>query len=82
MLGKVADMQTEPTGEPTGSPVPRVMPEPIRPRNPASRALATLLSALRGDKYMVGAYPPDWHGAASPSAEPRTTPAVSGTKGC
>jgi hypothetical protein len=27
--------------------------------------LAKLVSALRGDKYMVGAYPPDWHGAAS-----------------
>lgn len=80
MLGKVADMQTEPTSEPTSSPVPRVMSEPIRPRNPASRALAKLLSALRGDKYMVGAYLPDWHGAALPSAEPRTTPAVSGTK--
>jgi hypothetical protein len=58
-----------------------VMPEPIRPRDPASRALAKLLSALRGDKYMVGAYPPNWHGAASPSAEPRTTAAVSSTKG-
>jgi len=42
-----------------------VIPEPIRPRNPASSVLAKLLSALRGDKYMVGAYPPDWHGAAS-----------------
>ena len=80
MLGKVADMQTEPTSEPTGSPVPGVIPEPIRPRNPASSALAKLLSALRGDKYMVGAYPPDWGGAA-PGAEPRTTPPVSGTKG-
>jgi hypothetical protein len=71
-LGKVADMQTEPMG----SPVPGVIPEPIRvqdgtaaaserngatigpppprPRNP----LAKLLSQLRGDKYMVGAYPP------------------------
>jgi hypothetical protein len=71
-LGKVADMQTKPTG----SPVPGVIPEPIRVyddsaarnrrdgvtidtapprrRNP----LARLLSRLRGDKYMVGAYPP------------------------
>jgi hypothetical protein len=62
-------MQTKPTSEPTGSPVPGVVPEPIqlrddaithrttpspRRRNPASK----LLSALRGDKYMVGAYPP------------------------
>jgi len=42
--------------------------------------LAKLLSALRGDKYMAGAYPPDWRGAA-PDPEPRTTAAVSGTKG-
>jgi hypothetical protein len=65
VLEKVADMQTESTSEPTGSPVPGVIPEPIRPRNPASSVLAKLVSALRGDKYMVGAYPPDWHGAAS-----------------
>jgi hypothetical protein len=62
-------MQPKNTTEPTGSPVPGAIPEPIRfrdddlairpapslrRRNPASR----LLSALRGDKYMVGAYPP------------------------
>jgi hypothetical protein len=61
-------MQTMPTSEPTGS-VPRVIPEPIRlrddpaaigpapsrrRRNPARK----LLSALRGDKHMVGAYSP------------------------
>ena len=68
MLGKVADMQTEPTSEPTGSPVP----EPIRRRNPASRVRAKLLSALRGDKHMVGAYPPDWHGADAAAAADRT----------
>jgi hypothetical protein len=28
-LGKVADMQTKPTSEPTGSPVPGVIPEPL-----------------------------------------------------
>jgi hypothetical protein len=62
-------MQTMPTSEPNGSPVTGVIPEPIRlrddalaiapapprrRRNPASR----LLSALRGDKHMIGAYPP------------------------
>jgi hypothetical protein len=62
-------MQTKPTSEPTGSLTPGVVPEPIRlhddavtfapaasprRRNPASK----LLSALRGDKYMVDAYPP------------------------
>jgi hypothetical protein len=80
VLGKVADMQTKPT-EPSGSPVPGVIPEPVRlrhdavaanerdgvaadpgssprRRNLASGLLARLLSTLRGDKYMVGAYPP------------------------
>jgi hypothetical protein len=43
-------MQTKPTD----SPVPGVIPEPPRRRNP----LAKLLSHLRGDRYMIGAYPP------------------------
>jgi hypothetical protein len=65
-------MQTKPTG----SPVPGVIPEPMRvhhdtaganehdgvtidPAPPRKRnPLAKLLSRLRGDKYMVGAYPP------------------------
>ena len=87
-------MQTQPTIEPTGSPVPGVIPEPMRVhqdavaahkpptgpstargttkpasspgrRNPASIVLAKLLSTIRGDKYMVDAYPPAWHGAAA-----------------
>jgi hypothetical protein len=87
-------MQTQPTIEPTGSPVPGVIPEPVRVhqdtvaahksrtapstasgttkpasspgrRNPASIVLAKLLSTIRGDKYMVDAYPPAWHGAAA-----------------
>jgi hypothetical protein len=90
-------MQTKPTIEPTGSPVPGVIPEPVRVhhdtvaaperltatptasgttkpasspgrRNPASIVLARLLSAIRGDKYMVDAYPPAWHGAAAARA--------------
>jgi len=85
VLGKVADMQTEPTSEPTGARVPGVIPKPIRPRTPASSVLAKLVSALRGDKYMVGAYPPEWRGAAlahdaEPSTTGRTAPAVSDTK--
>jgi hypothetical protein len=70
-------MQTRPMSEPAGSPVPGVIPEPIRVRDDAvaenerdvvtiepappprrRNLLAKLLSALRGDKYMVGAYPP------------------------
>jgi hypothetical protein len=34
-------------------------------RNPASTVLAKLLSVIRGDKYLVGAYPPDWHSATA-----------------
>ena len=34
-------------------------------RNPASLLLAKLLSVIRGDKYLVGAYPPAWHSATA-----------------
>lgn len=76
-------MQTKPTSEPTGARVPGVIPEPIRPHRQAGSVLAKLASALRGDKYMVGAYPPQWRGAAPvQDAEPSTTastpPAVAG----
>jgi hypothetical protein len=97
-LGKVADMQTQPTIEPTGSPVPGVIPEPARVhhddtvaaherlastpttsgtskpasspgrRNPARIVLARLLSTIRGDKYMVDAYPPAGHRAVAARA--------------
>jgi hypothetical protein len=96
-------MHTQPTIEPTGSPVPGVIPEPVRAhrdtvaaherpaatptasgttkpasspgrRNLASIALARLLTALRGDKYLVDAYPPAWHGAAAARAGDEGTP--------
>jgi hypothetical protein len=95
-------MQTKPTIEPTGSPVPGVIPEPVRVhhytvaahqrltatptangttmpasspgrRNPASIVLAKLLSAIRGDKHMVDAYPPAWHGAVAARAGAEVT---------
>jgi hypothetical protein len=64
-------MQTKPTG----SPVPGVIPEPVRVHDDTPAAnkrgvtidtappralnpLAKLLSHLRGDRHMVGAYPP------------------------
>jgi hypothetical protein len=55
-----------------------------RRRNPAR----SLLSALRGDKHMVGAYPPTRDGApdsrsavgSEPSTTAPTAPAVSATK--
>jgi hypothetical protein len=96
-------MQTQPTIEPTGSPVPGVILEPLRAhrdtvaaherpaatptasgtikapssrgrRNLASTAFARLLSALRGDKYMVDASPPAWHGAAAARVGDEVTP--------
>jgi hypothetical protein len=75
-------MHTEPTIEPAGSPVPGLIPEAapsLARRNPASSALAKLLSVIRGDKYMVDAYPPAWHSAAggAATATPRTTTANS-----
>jgi hypothetical protein len=95
-------MQTQPTIEPTGSPVPGVIPEPVRVhhdtvpvpehltatptargttkpasspgrRNPANIVLARLLSAIRGDKYMVDAYPPAWHRAVAARAADQVT---------
>jgi hypothetical protein len=58
-------METDAKIEPAGSPVPganRVLSP--RRRDPASTALAKLLSVIRGDKYLVDAYPPAWHAAA------------------
>jgi hypothetical protein len=60
-------MHTEPTIEPAGSPVSGLIPQAalsLARRNPPSKALAKLLSVIRGDKYMVDAYPPAWHNAA------------------
>jgi hypothetical protein len=75
-------MRPSPTIEPPGSPVPGIVPEPVHvhhdtgstpttarnQRNPAALVLAKLLSVIRGDKYMAGAYPPDGpRGAAAPA---------------
>jgi hypothetical protein len=67
-------MQTEPTSEPIGSPVSGVSSEIIRPRNPVSSVLGKPLSALRGDKYMAGAYPPAWRSAAPTPRRVRRRP--------
>ena len=66
-------MQTNSRIEPPGSPVPGIVPEPVRvvsdveatsataprPSNSGRMALGKLLSVLRGDKYIADAYPPD-----------------------
>jgi hypothetical protein len=91
-------MQTKLTIEPSGSPVPGVVPEPLRVHHdtiaayerltasgttmpaslpgrwsPASIALAKVLSAIRGDKHMVDAYPPAWDGAVAACAGDEVT---------
>lgn len=82
---KVPDMQPNSTIEPAGSPVPGIVPEPARVdrdpeagrttarhhRNPASMALAKLLTVIRGDKYMADAYPPDRPPGAATHAKER-----------
>jgi hypothetical protein len=58
-------METNAKIEPAGSPVPGAKrASSPRRRNPASIGLARLLSVIRGDKYLVDAYPPAWHAAA------------------
>jgi hypothetical protein len=49
-------------------------------RNPVMTAIATVASALRGDKYMVDAYPTAGHEHAAPSddAEPHGASAEPG----
>jgi hypothetical protein len=78
-------MQPNSTIEPSGSPVPGIVPEPVRAhrdaeatpttarhqRNPVRMVLAKLLSVIRGDKYMADAYPPDWPGSGAASVTQR-----------
>jgi hypothetical protein len=62
-----AGSERPPTTSPTsGTTMPASSPGR---RNPARRLLAKLLSAIRGDKYMIDAYPPDWHGGAAARTE-------------
>jgi hypothetical protein len=56
-------MQTTPNNGPPDSPLAAAVAGDApahRRRHPARSAHARLLSALRGDKYMVNAYPPAW----------------------
>jgi hypothetical protein len=51
--------------ESRGPPVEEV----VQPSAPSKSLLGRLLSALRGDKYMANAYPPNWHGSAPATSE-------------
>lgn len=78
-------MQPNSTIEPPGSPVPAIVPAPVRahrdaeattttarhPRKPVRMVLAKLLSVIRGDKYMADAYPPDRPPGAATHAKER-----------
>jgi hypothetical protein len=60
----VAEIDPPPkvTGAATGSSRPPSTPR----RSPPVRLARKVMSVLRGDKYMAGAYPPEWTG--SPTA--------------
>jgi hypothetical protein len=69
-------MLTKDPGARSASPAPGIVPEPVTvqhddsaPRAPTARTTLSgkVLSLLRGDKYMVNAYPPQWR---SPTAGP------------
>jgi hypothetical protein len=63
-------MHTEPAIQPPASPAAGTVPEPMRiTRHPAHSVLGKVMSALRGDKYLAGAYPPDWAASSTRSAE-------------
>jgi hypothetical protein len=51
------------TESPPAGAVPDTAPSPGR-RHRGRGAHAKLLSVLRGDKYMINAYPPAWPGGA------------------
>jgi hypothetical protein len=65
-------MPSKPAIVRTGPPVPEAVavtvradqPDSAPSRNPLRAGLARLLGALRGEKYMVGAYRPVWQAPA------------------
>jgi hypothetical protein len=88
-------MPSEPTIAPPASPVagidppsiPKVTGTEIRPptstprRSPPVRLARKAMSVLRGDKYMAGAYPPEWaasptHPEAAVGSDPKTAMAA------
>ena len=43
-------------------------------RQPKRSAFGLVMSVLHGDKYMAGAYPPEWQDVAPAAAQPATPP--------
>ena len=54
-----------PSRESHGPPVE----EAAAPSAPSKSLVGRFLSALRGDKYMIDAYPPNWHGSARATSD-------------
>ena len=76
-------MQTTPTIGSTHSPPPGAVPDAASSRgrtHPARSAHAWLLSALRGDKYMVNAYPPAWRSPVAPTEVHRPDGTAAGVR--
>ena len=59
-------MPNQPLIEPTRSPVAKKSP---------STMTGKLMSVIRGDKYMIGAYPPAWNGAVTAPPTSSVAPA-------
>jgi hypothetical protein len=62
-----ADATHQPGRAPLATDSSRPSPS-SRHQNAARSAVARLLAAIRGDKYMVNAYPPAWRSAADAGA--------------
>ncbi len=72
------------TSTSAGSPAPRPTPDTVASRAAeparAPSPFARLMAVLHGDKYMLGAYPPEWQGGRSHStAAPAHTPGADNT---
>jgi hypothetical protein len=78
-------MHNEPAVAPPASPSAGIVPRSVRAvteaaagrRQPVRFVLRKAMSALRGDKYMVGAYSPDWAASSTrPDEVPRSNDAA------
>ena len=54
---------TRRTGQPPAGRATKLLPAPGQ-RNPVSIVLARVMRVIRGDRYMIDAYPPAWHSDA------------------
>ena len=79
-------MHSEPAMAPPATPVAGIDPRPVNPgaagarphrtaaspgRSAPVRLARKVLSVLRGDKYLIGAYPPEWQASSRRPADVR-----------